>query len=558
MRKAQRIVVVLSLIIVAILIFAPPLIGLGIQKFITQNFILSNSSGNQFEIISYRRSWFSSDVKFRFKLNDANMRQLINSFGVIKNPLTNSIEFELSGHIQHGPVFYLPVQDLHRIFGLALMQSKVTILPKSKNVFSSLGISENSIAPNLVYISFTGKLLDKFRVDDVFVPMNGSDLRLASLQGSIWHWPFSPLLKGKLSAVNFSIQNTETFILLPNIIAQFDMKQDENGLWVGNQTLSLDEIILGDSDNQVYDFKGINFNSNLSEKNGMLDTEKNIHIAKFGTDYNSYGSFYLKMSLSRLNAKAISDMIAAYLDVAENGELYESQLKQRMFLILPSLLNPGTSFKLDALNINTSNGNLEMKANLFWPRDNFSVQSMDELIQSANLKANIRIATPLADQILSSIAKLIYIYQMPPSELEAAVHMQRDVKVSKKQLRSLIFYLTQNNQLQEVEASHLKQMIRRNISIDDFSDQIKQLILNKKISLETSYLLYWRYNLFLSQKKSFDDSLQHYQQEVNQQMHTDLNAFIQQGYVNEVDNNYIVSIVRENGVFKLNGQMIGS
>lgn len=558
MHRARQLVFIGIAIILAILVFIPPLIGIGLQKFVgNQLFFSGLQNQNTISISDYHRGWFSSDVKFRVKITDPDLRQLLIKIGIKQENIPNNIELMMLGHIQHGPIFYLPIPNLSTIFGLAVMDRKLIIPKEQQTFFSSVGLNEHSLRSNLTYLSFIGKFLDYFELSNYYLPTaGGTNIRFQDLQGSIWHWPFSQRIKGKVSLFNFSIRDSSSSLLLPNTTFQFDVKKDVNGLWIGNQSLSLAEIIVGDSGNELFDLNGIKLNTNITEHSGLLNAEKKFTIEKFNSDYEPIGSFYLKMSINRLNAKAISDLVDAYQDIARNGELYESQLKQKMLLIIPRILNPGTSINLDRLDIITPEGQLQMNANLSWPRENFSVNNLDDLLQTANLKASVSIATSLTDQFISYIAKQIYIYQLETGDLERLVEMRDNIHTTRKQNLSEILYLTQTNQIEEQNAAELKKLINKKASKEDYFDKVKKLVFDRKISLETSYLLDWQYGFLSDQRNLMTQNLQHYQDELNRQLHANLNEYIKQGIVKQDNKNYSVSVIRENGVVKVNGHTL--
>lgn len=558
MRLVRRLIAALVIIIAVLLLFAPPLIGIGIEKFVDSGLFFGGMQNNKIEVTDYKKGWFGSDVTFRVKIGDPDLRQLIEMLGVSDADLPNPIELTMKGHIQHGPVFYLPVNHLPTVFGLAVITRQLIIPPTQRKLFSTIGIDESVVRADQTYLSFTGKFLNSFELVNFRLPTpGGAQINFALLQGDIWNWPFSQKMKGRASIFNFSISDSSTSILLPSAALQFDLQKDANGLWVGSQKISLPKIFVGDQGIELVDVNGIEFDSLINESSGLIEANKQFTIDKFQLDNSAIGPFHLEMSAHRLNAQAIADLINTYQYIKLHGEMYESQLQQKMLSLLPNVVTSGTSVQLNKFEITTPSGQLHMNGKLNWPAENFSTpDNVADLLDASRLQASLRIAVPVVDELIKFISQLTYPYQIPEEERQAIVDLRDTIRLTALETEDQILYLMNTNALSNQDGKALLKMVQKRVPMSDYFDQVKNLVLSKIITRDTSYLLDWQYSILSSQSKLMKQILEQYNDATNQQLHMELENLIKQGFIIKDKDDFIFSLTREEGVVKLNGHAL--
>src|ERR1700727_908223 len=98
MRKIVWIVILVLLFFV----LSPWAMGIYLERLYPSVFKVYETLGLHVKVIQYHRGWFSSDAKMLLQIQQPNVNQLLTQ---LKLP----IEFELSSHIQHGPIIYRPL-----------------------------------------------------------------------------------------------------------------------------------------------------------------------------------------------------------------------------------------------------------------------------------------------------------------------------------------------------------------------------------------------------------------------------------------------------------------
>lgn len=555
MRSFSKLIVLIVILLGAVLLFAPPLIGLGIDKISNSGLIFDKS---KVQVISYHRGWFSSDVTSKVTITDPDLRSLIEKLGISAENSSDTFELTVEQHIQHGPIFYLNTAHLPYLIGLAAIDRKFLLTPAQQSALAALGIKKSVLKVNKSYWSFAGNCFDYFDFNNFNLTLpNGPSIQFNSLQSGTWYKPSSPWIKGKVVITDFKMQEETTFLMLPNITATFDMQQDANGLWIGDQTLSLSAIALHDSGTQILKLNEVQLSGSVNETRGLLDVDKQFSIEKLQSENKLIGPFHLKLGVKRLNAKAINDLITIYEEITHRGELYESQLKQNIISQLPFIVAPGTKIQLSDLGITTPEGQLQLSAKVDWPRENFiPPQNLREMIQTAKFEGNFRIAKPLANEVIKLFSKLIYFYQIPKEDRVALVTLRDDMNLNMQQKSFVIISLIQAKQLPKQEGLDLLAIIRGTNTTDDFNFEVKKLLMNRKINREIAYWLGWQYNEFNDQKKLFNAEMINYQLLTEKQFQLQIKDLIQKGYILLDNNDYVVSMVRENGIAKINGKVI--
>lgn len=558
MRIFRRVMLVSIILIATILIAAPPIIGLVFQNAVDMKMsFLGLQKKADVKVISYHRGWFSSDVVSSIKFMDADVRAVLQQLGVASENIPEPLELVFVQHIQHGPVFYVKKKAL-TWFGLIAIDRKLQVAPNQEKLFAKFGITDSLVRIDQTLLSLTGKCLTHINIGNYYFTFpNGIRAGFSSLQSNVWLSSFAPRVKGDVTVNTLTLDDEAMSVLLPYGNIQFDLQKDRQGLWIGSQSLSLSEIVARDEDSQLFALNDIQINGLTDESAGLIDVRKKVSLKKMQLDSQQLGPFYLQVSINRLNAQAIANVIEAYQEISQQGELYESQLHQKMLDLLPDVIAPGASIQLDKLNVTTPSGQLQLSGKVAWPRKNFSQDnSVTDLVQAAAVQASVRLSTQLANDIIMLMAKMSYLYQIPPEEREVLMDVQDEVRFLKQQNQAVIRTFVVSGQLSKEDGAYLLAMIRQNVSLEDFASEVKKLFLTRRIPREQTYLLDWQYSALNDQATILQARLQRFQDAVAEQIHAQLDAFVKLGYIVQEQGDYVLRMKRENGVMQLGGREI--
>lgn len=561
MRLFRRLLIILVPLIAIVLIFVPPLIGYGIEKFVGARMLLKTIQNQpDIRIISYKRHWFTTDITVAIKANDPSIRAAIAKLAPQSEDLPDPIEIQFTEHFQHGPVFYHPLANIPYHFGVALIDRKLVIPENEKFVLSLIGLNESIWKMNHAYISFTTKIFEYLELTNFNFQMRGGKANISfdSLVGNVWVRPTSGQLVGVLTLNNFTLNADKTSISLPFTTLYFNIKKDKNGLWIGSHSLELSKILLLNTIKDKIEIGELKFDGFIEENAGLLEVEKGFSIQSISFAEQDLGPLNVQLSANHLNAHAVADLINTYQDVKSHGELYESQLRQQLLSKLPYVVAPGASIQLDNFVFATPVGNLVMHAKLEWPTDHFIAPAdISDLIDSSSLQGTLKMTSQLANQIIKFFSKLIYIREIPVDERNYLLDLEEQIRLGTQQNIVGINDLIQSKDIPAVEGKQLLKLVHHDASSDEYFAAIKKIYLDKVITRDVNYELAYLYSDLGAQVDEEKRVLKGYQQATEQQMHSQLDDYLKQGYVVKDDNdNYVVTFERQHGQIKVSGHPV--
>lgn len=542
-------IIIFSLLI---LILVPPIIGWRLEKQTDVTF-LTNVNHSNIETVSYKRGWFSSDVIFKLKLNDPAIQHILENLTVNSTQITSNLEIWVQGHIQHGPIFYYPVKQMP-LMGIALMTRKIILTPQQQNFFKKMGFDSALQGVNSTYLSFTGKYWDYINLQNIrMLSSDGILIQLKDINTRVQLSTQEQRLRGHIRLVDFSVGDDNTFLMLPQGSLIFDMVKDKYGLWIGSQTLSLSQIEMRDGD-QLLRLSNIKLDGAIQEQKGLLSANRNFNIQKLTFNEQTLGPIQFQLSVKNLNAKAINTLIETYQDVLQHGEMYEYQLKQRLFSIIPSAVRPGSTIQIDKMNVVTPDGQLQMTAKVFWPTENFvQPENMMDFMQMLKMNVDFRISIPLANKLMRLLGQMTYPYQLTTSERQELLDREEVLRMNTQINAYVILDLIGARAIPKEDGIDLLTKIRNNISLPDYIEEIKKLLFIRKIDLATSHELNFLYTMLWQQVEELERQILVYQQTTEKRIHNQLNQYIQAGLIIQEKNDYKFSLVRDKGKMAING-----
>lgn len=556
MRRIKKIAITFVTLLIVLVVFAPPLLGVAMQK-LTYRYL--SASDLPIDILTYERGWFSSKVSARIRVPELKVHQFLIKMGfLVDAPVP--LELTMKGHVWHGPILYNNGLRLSQLFGLAAIDRKIFVPAEQKNVFALLGLDDAVLKSNYSYISFLGNFSEHFElVNYLAVSPVGTSLRFSSFKGKVSFNPLSNRVKGNITIENLAMSDNDFVVYMPTATTQFNLKKDSSGLWIGNKTFSLPDVIGRDTTTKLFEINGVAGSGSLQQTKGLMNLAVSFNVKKLEWEDEIYGPLDLQISADGLGMQSILDFVTVYQQIAQRGEMYEGQLEQKMTTMLASSFLPGASIQINTLKLDAPKGNVTAALQVVWPEQfPSSPERLSDLIQFSNLKGDIRIARSLVDQLIDVLSDFNYPDQIQPNQRDKLIYLQDSVRIGTEQNVYLIIALIQGNAIPREDGVMLLTMIRNGVPVESYVEEVQKLFLTKKVAPDTSYFLVWQYASLHAIADEFNQLIHNYKDAAKTDMQHWINDFVKQGFIAQDDKDYTVSILRENEALKLNGKEMKS
>jgi len=525
----------LGVVIIAAVAGFPFLMGAWVQHDYQKLIAFYNSQGNvHIDIVKYERSWYSASAELYVQLLH----------------FPQAVTFTVIQHIQYGPV--LPVTVAKGIFPLKLAAIQSDFQPTDAT--AKILIAENKNAPVLStrdYITFTGRYLLHFQSDGfkLLSQVNKSQLQVGAIEGDLSLRPGVARVKGKGKFSDLTFANDQITITIPFLELKFDEHQTKSKLWIGKSSAEAKSITLEDVNGKTILLSKVQTIGQADESNGKINAKKNIKIDRIQLATIGIGPVSLKVSIENVKASPIADLFAAYKDMFYSKE--KMIFGKKFVGVLPMLLTPQTTIKLEDLKIDTMDGGLTMTGQVQWPVvDAGSMQSLIDIFHAADAKVSMRISMSLANELLGLAADLSFIGKRLFSPQQSYFDMIDDVDLLKQQNLLMIGMLAQTNQIQKNIGAKLIGLQNTNVSSTDYATSLEEMQNSHAISriagkvLKTQYLKIQMAQMPPEQRMIF----------VEDQFADQFNRWIKDGYVREDEADYIISVAYKNGLITMNGK----
>jgi uncharacterized protein YdgA (DUF945 family) len=554
MPKLVRIAAYFAAVIVMVAVFGPYLMGIYLKNNYNSTLVYFNSiPGIHAQPTLYKRAWFSSDTILYVDVNNSDYLKGMESLGVPDNIIPR--RYTIKQHIQHGPFIYNRSSDLPW-FGVSAIQNEIQLTPNIQRLYLYLGVDDHFIQNSNEFISFSGEYFYHFKFSGINLvyPGSGSQINFSGLESHIWFNPNNDRVNGDIRADSIVLENQGDSIAMPDIKYEFYLYLSDLDLWLGTSSLTISKLSAMVREGFQTVMTDIDYHSNTDIVAGKFNSEREINIGKLQYNDQTIGPMYFQGSVNKINAQALATLLAAYHEIKNRGELYSSQLEQRMYVMLPRLVNSGSNIELNTLDITTSRGSLHASGQLRWDMNTESVpDELPELIKTANGQFDMRISKLLLNDLIEFYVSfpLINDISLTLSEEEAQAASD-EIYYNMEKNSQLIDSLVESGQLRDVDAMDLVALQKDMVTIQDYAGQINQILWNKYLTLQTSYLLYWGYLGVDQSIAKLEKMIQASQDSVKASIHAKIKALLKEGYLIEGKDDYAISIKQKNGELKFN------
>lgn len=557
MIKGVRIAAFFVVIILMIGMLSPFFIGLYIQKNYHSILTFSNSLSD-FRVVSlsYKRGWFSSDALVTIEINNDDYFDVLNYIGIQKQDILR--RYTIEQHIQHGPWLYQNNLDIPFWFGFATIKNKFRVTPDLKKWFDRLGIDTHLIQNNDEYISLMGHYFYHFKISSIHIlfPEMNSFMNIGGFESHVWFDPANYNARGHFAIQSVEVNSQGDSISFPYFKYTFHIYPGIDDLWLGASSFTMSQLVASEKEGLKAILSNVHYYSDADMRDGKFNSSRKIDVEKIQFYNQMIGPFHFQARINKINAEALVNLFASYNSIIKRGELYPGQLESKMLTLLPALVTSGSSIQLDKLDINTPSGKLYISGTLQWDMNDASIpDELSDLVKAANINIHLRASKLLVNDFI----KLYITSPLMNDEAfgldeKEANDLNENINYNIHNNSILIESLVDAGQLRDIDAEALLKLQDDLVPIQDYAEQIRQILWNKYLTRQSSYLLFWGYLGIENAILAIEEKIQENQKNAELDIHDELNALIKEGYLIQNKNEYIMSIQQKNGEMKFNGK----
>jgi len=530
MRKLAGIIIVILLI----LLLFPWALGLHIAKRYSSLLNVYRASGFDVQVVEYQRGWFSSHAKIILTIQQSDIKNFLNGFG-----LKNQYEFE--ENIQHGPIIYRPLHGLSTLFGL------VSIAHQLKDSHIEIGD----------FIGFTGCHLNQIQINSIDLPIPNSLIQVKLHRGLSHIWITDDLqkMKGELRLEDFQLADDVITITMPHVKFTFDQHDPNYHYLLGKNKLSIPHLEWTETSGRSLVLTKLISSGFIEENKGALSLNRKLNFDEMKMEDDHFGPVKFELTAEKLDVDSIKNVFDSYVDIEQNGELYESQLQQKMLMLLPTIVMEDTVIKFNDFDITTPKGKFSLEGMMQWKEDS-SPDDISDLLQSSNANVNLKISKKLAESWIHVAARMPY-FNQASDELDTAYWDARQTMQQNMRMNAfLIASMTTDGTLMDEDALNLLELQKDNVTLDSYQQYLQKLYLNRNILRETNYRLFLGYLEVVRPMQQLLDILQKQKDETLQSMHLQWQDWIKAGYIKENGDTYQISLIQNDGKLVVSGKAL--
>jgi uncharacterized protein YdgA (DUF945 family) len=532
MRKVSGVVALI--LILSILFIGPWVTGIYLERLYPSIFKAYDAHGFHVEVKSYERGWFTSHATIVLEVKEPDYAKILTAWHV---PTT----FTIKENIQHGPIFYRPLNGFSSIFGFATIHH----------------LFPNDLVELNDYVSFRGEDYNKLIIHHMNIRYPGTPIHIQMnrMESHLWISSNQSRIEGKLSFHGIKLFDNIATIAMPEVMLTFNQHDPHYYYLLGQNTLLIPEVLWSEVDGKSLTITDLRLSGFTESSSGTFEGNRKLEFKKIVLGDHVIGPLHFELTAKKLNAKAILDIFQAYRTIQERGELYQSQLKQNIMTLLPNIVNVGTLIQVNELNVETPEGKLVLEGKLNWLKDTMP-EDVYELLQTADANMDLSISKKLLEQWIASASTMPFFNQANQELRNAYIDAREEMDDAMRLNAFLITDMTNNRLLLEEDALGLLLLQKNTVTLDEYRNQLTKLFLNRSISRETDYRLFLQYLEVQRPLLVLLQTVQKQKEETLQGMRAQWNDWIKQGYIKENKDDYIITMKQADGSLKVNNKAV--
>jgi uncharacterized protein YdgA (DUF945 family) len=437
---------------------------------------LATEKQSKIKVLEYHLGWLSSTARISMEPIDLNV-ELGGSTPAMQSQM--NVTF-LNQTIKHGPYVFDDAQGMWT-FARAIIQSHITLPAIVKSIMTSQD-SQADVRMNTV-VTLSGNYLSQFSSAPFTVmPILPGKMIWQGMKGNINLFVSNNQVTQAAGHIDLGAVNAQfdtNAIVWSGMTYQYDMSAQNNGLWVGKQSIALPEFSMSKSGMVIIGVRGINldFSSDIGT-NKYYNVVMQASLNSLVTADISIGPSTLKLSLEHFNLKGMADFIRVSRGVSKTMLATHGQQRPEMAGFLPKAITPITVIN-ESATIVTSSGKLGSTGQIFWPKNMALPTTLEDVIANAGMKMNLRISTTLVNRLIDT-----YYHHQQGDAASASEKTAQLSEPTEAGLLAQVDVWTSQNQIPLDVSFQIKDFIKRHLSQEVFAANVDPFVTRKEISAE--------------------------------------------------------------------------
>ncbi len=564
MRIKTKYVVVL--IFVGALVAAVP----GINGYYFKNHYLklieAHGGGvGKLKVTDYQLGWLSSTAELTMDFNDPDAKT--------PDP-TKVIAFEQQ--ITHGPFLQDP-DNGGWVVAQAAMQTQVHL---DKKIESMLGVNT---ADGIMQVSTVVSFADHY-ANQVKTPLfnfKNDDKGTITWQGMTGMVDVDFVseqlkhVKTDVALGQLSIQGPTMTLTMPSMAAQAEKNCQAAIMCTGTSSLAVPSIS-GAQESKTVKLAGLTTKTTYGVGAGNdYHADLDVMLNKLDVPDYSFGPISLKFSAANLNATELKKMIdiSKRIAAAPAAELQAQQLVAlaEYNKILPNVIMAATVLHEDA-KIDTSYGRFTSTAKFYWPA-NTPLPANSSDLSKMNFNMDVHAATTLVDQVIAVLDGTTAKPKSVSDVVTPVVPEKPAAPTAEETIHALLDPLTNDKKMSDDAVKAIIDLHKKHLLPAIYDAAIEKIMFAQRLPMATEkeitkklqdqYAGSYTENDITADVTTAtpasavtDKTPPAQPSNASGQAQAQLDAMIKQGYVRQDKDNYVVSIVYENGTMKVNGVVV--
>ncbi|MEK9498622.1 YdgA family protein [Photorhabdus sp. P32] len=346
----------------------------------------------------FHRGVFSSDVRIILTIKD----------GVKNAEIKPGEEISIKSVIDHGPFPLAQVKKLTLIPSLASIHSELENNETLKPLFEIT--KGKSLLTSDSRVSYSGSVISDVDIVPVDFEQNGAKFNFsgAKLTSDLSRdlKEISLALKSDQLTIN---KNNENF-LVKGIDLNLANKKGKFDIYIGDQSITIQEISLKGIGNEDMTLSGVKIDSNIGEDETNLKGKITYSLDGLKLKNIDFGSGKFEITADRLDGEAVRKFTQAYNDATakslSSGDLSSDAANTAIIDAvasnLPTLLKNNPQFGIDPITWKNAKGESTINyqvsfKNLPKDKSNFYSMNTEELIRALiqNMSLNVTLPRPM-------------------------------------------------------------------------------------------------------------------------------------------------------------------
>ncbi|AXG42987.1 MULTISPECIES: YdgA family protein [Photorhabdus] len=341
----------------------------------------------------FRRGVFSSDVRLVLTVKD----------GVKNAEIKPGEEISIKSVIDHGPFPLAQVKKLTLIPSMASVHSELENNESLKPLFEIT--KGKSLFTSDSRVSYSGSVISDVDIIPVDFEKNGAKFNFSGAK-------LTSDLSRDLKKISLAIKsdqltinkNDENF-LVKGIDLNLDNKKGKFDIYIGDQSIKIQEISLKGIGNEDMMLSGVKIDSNIGEDETNLKGKITYSLDGLKLKNIDFGSGQFAITADRLDGEAMRKFTQAYNDATAkslSSDAADTAIIDAVLSNLPILLKNNPQFGIDPLTWKNTKGESTINYQVSLkdlPKDKSSLSSMktEEAIRTLiqNMSLNVTLPRPM-------------------------------------------------------------------------------------------------------------------------------------------------------------------